>query len=57
MRCTDVGQKPRNIAVGHAVPLRKIAEGGAELAVRTAVLAHNHHGGTGIRLFNIDREL
>lgn len=37
MRCTDVGQKPRNIAVGHAVPLRKIAERGAELAVRTAV--------------------
>lgn len=37
MRCTDVGQKPRNIAVGHAVPLRKIAERGAELAVRTTV--------------------
>ena len=44
----DVGQQPRDPAVGHRVALGQIAQRRAELPIRPAILAEDHLGDLGI---------
>ncbi len=55
--CTDIRQHCLLFSIGHRVPLGKVAHGGAHLAVRAAVLAHDELSHLRVRLLDIYRIL
>ena len=55
--CTDVGQQALQLRIGHGVALGKVAQGRAQLAVGTAVLADDHRRQLGVGCGDLHRIL
>lgn len=55
--CTDIRQNRCHLIIWHGIPLGNISHGSPQLAVRPAVLRHDHLGDFGVGFLDIYRKL